>query len=53
MFNVYQINDSFDIFVAFEIINNRGKPLSSLELLKNRLIYLSAKLGDEADYLRE
>lgn len=34
-------------------MNNRGKPLSSLELLKNRLIYLSTKLGNEADFLRE
>lgn len=53
VFNVYQINDSFDVFVAFETMNNRGKPLSSLELLKNRLIYLSTKLGNEADFLRE
>lgn len=53
VFNVYQINDSFDVFVAFETMNNRGKPLSSLELLKNRLIYLSTKLGEEAGSLRE
>lgn len=53
VFNVYQINNSFDVFVAFETMNNRGKPLSSLELLKNRLIYLSTKLGNEADFLRE
>lgn len=52
VFNVYQINNSFDVFVAFETMNNRGKPLSSLELLKNRLIYLSTKLDDEGDYLR-
>lgn len=52
VFNVYQISDSFDVFVAFETMNNRGKPLSSLELLKNRLIYLSTKLDDEGDYLR-
>ncbi|MGX2984198.1 DUF262 domain-containing protein [Helicobacter sp. 23-1048] len=52
VFNVYQISDSFDVFVAFETMNNRGKLLSSLELLKNRLIYLSTKLDDEGDYLR-
>jgi len=40
MFNVYEIGDDFDVFVAFETMNNRGKKLSSLELLKNRLIYL-------------
>ena len=30
-----------DVFVAFETMNNRGKKLSDLELLKNRLIYLT------------
>lgn len=40
-FNVYEINDELDVFVTFETMNNRGKQLSNLELLKNRLIYLS------------
>lgn len=31
--------------VAFETMNNRGKPLTCLGLLKNRLIYLSLKLS--------
>lgn len=34
-------NDDFNIFVAFETINNRGRQLSNLEKLKNRLIYLA------------
>jgi len=41
MFNIYEIDDDFDVFVAFETMNNRGKKLSNLELLKSRLIYLS------------
>ena len=41
VFNEYEIDDDLDVFVAFETMNNRGKPLSHLELLKNRLIYLS------------
>lgn len=41
VFNEYEIKDDLDVFVAFETMNNRGKPLSWLELLKNRLIYLS------------
>ncbi|MBP1629585.1 MAG: hypothetical protein H6Q15_478 [Bacteroidetes bacterium] len=41
MFNVYEIDKHFDVFVAFETMNNRGKQLSDLELLKNRLIYLT------------
>ena len=40
-FNIYNIDDDFNVFVAFETMNNRGKRLSHLELLKNRLIYLS------------
>jgi len=43
-FNFYEIDDELDIYVTFETMNNRGKPLSSLELLKNRLIYLSTLL---------
>ena len=46
MFNVYEISDDFSVFVAFETMNNRGKKLSNLELLKNRLIYLTT-LYDE------
>lgn len=42
MFNVYEIDEKFDVFVAFETMNNRGKQLSNLELLKNRLIYLTS-----------
>jgi hypothetical protein len=41
MYNLYEISDDFDVFVAFETMNNRGKSLSDLELLKNRLIYLT------------
>ena len=40
LFNEYAIEDDFDVHVSFETMNNRGKSLSSLELLKNRLIYL-------------
>lgn len=43
-FNFYEIDDDLDVFVTFETMNNRGKPLSNLELLKNRLIYLSTLL---------
>lgn len=59
MFNVYEISDDFDVFVAFETMNNRGKKLSNLELLKNRLIYLTTLYevnelkNDERNSLRE
>ncbi|KQR11657.1 DUF262 domain-containing protein [Deinococcus sp. Leaf326] len=44
LFNIYTISNEIDTFVSFETMNNRGKPLSHLELLKNRLIYLSTKI---------
>jgi hypothetical protein len=47
LFNEYIITDEFDVFVAFETMNNRGKKLSDLELLKNRLIYLTTLYSDQ------
>lgn len=44
VFSVYELVDDLDAFVVFETMNNRGKKLSALELLKNRLIYLSTIL---------
>ena len=58
-FNLHEIEDEFDVFVAFETMNNRGKKLSNLELLKNRLIYLTTLYKDseiqpdEREVLRE
>ena len=46
-FNFYEIDNELDVFIAFETMNNRGKPLSKLELLKNRLIYLTTLLPNE------
>lgn len=46
-FNYYEIDDSLDVYVTFETMNNRGKDLSHLELLKNRLIYLSTLLSED------
>ena len=55
LFNLYEIEDNFDVFVAFETMNNRGKRLSDLELLKNRLIYLTTLYPPEevADDVKE
>ncbi len=46
-FNFYEIDEELDVYVTFETMNNRGKSLSNLELLKNRLIYLSTLLNDD------
>lgn len=49
LFNTYEISSDIDVFVTFETMNNRGKPLSHLELLKNRLIYLSTLFNVSQD----
>lgn len=43
-FNEYILPSELDEYVVFETMNNRGKPLSELEKLKNRLMYLNNKL---------
>lgn len=51
-----EVSATFDIHVAFETLNNRGRPLSKMELLKNRLIYLSTILqapSEASQQLRE
>jgi len=45
LFDLRPIEKDLDVQVVFETMNNRGKPLSTLEKLKNRLIYLSDKLN--------
>lgn len=53
LFNMYTISEDIDVFVTFETMNNRGKPLSNLELLKNRLIYVSTMFKvDEHEKVR-
>jgi len=50
LFNIYTIAGDIDVCVTFETMNNRGKQLSHLELLKNRLIYLTTRFRcDESD----
>ncbi|HTA45571.1 MAG TPA: DUF262 domain-containing protein [Bryobacteraceae bacterium] len=49
VFNVYELEQELDVFVVFETMNNRGKALSRLELLKNRLIYLSTLIPEPTE----
>ncbi|MFP6035792.1 DUF262 domain-containing protein [Helicobacter pylori] len=50
LFSVVELNDNrIDPFSSFETINNRGKDLSTLELLKNRLHFVVHKICDEED----
>lgn len=41
----YAVGDSADVGVIFEVMNDRGRPLSELEKVKNYLLYLSTKLS--------
>ncbi|GAA7557138.1 hypothetical protein HpBHB45_14860 [Helicobacter pylori] len=50
LFSVVELNDNrIDPFSSFETINNRGKDLSTLELLKNRLHFVAHKICDEEE----
>ena len=44
-FDIKIIDDDFDVQSVFETMNNRGKPLTILEKLKNRLLFLNSKLS--------
>ncbi|EHK72066.1 hypothetical protein PPL19_03975 [Pseudomonas psychrotolerans L19] len=50
-FLVYSPKEDAETGIMFEVINNRGKPLSELEKVKNYLIYCCVKLS--ANTLRE
>jgi len=54
-FNFYEIrqDDELDVSIIFETINNRGKQLTTLELLKNRLMYLSTLLDNDKDEIKQ
>lgn len=43
-FDIRTIEKDLDVQAVFETMNNRGKQLTTLEKLKNRLIYLTDKL---------
>lgn len=48
-FDVKYIGNNLDVQSVFETMNNRGKPLTTLEKLKNRLLYLCSKLPSGND----
>lgn len=61
-FDFKVLEKDLDIFMVFETMNTRGKVLSDLENLKNRLIYLATLIhhieyrdtsSDKRNYLRE
>lgn len=49
IFDVKYVGSNLDVQAVFETMNNRGKSLTTLEKLKNRLMYLSTKLPASGD----
>ena len=49
IFDTKYIDDELSVQAVFETMNNRGKQLTILEKLKNRLLYLATKLNNETD----
>jgi Protein of unknown function DUF262 len=49
----YLVSDSTEVGVIFEVMNNRGKPLSELEKVKNYLLYAASKLDLSAHNLED
>ncbi|MGI8535847.1 MAG: DUF262 domain-containing protein [Mycobacteriales bacterium] len=45
-FTVYTLQRSADVGVIFETLNDRGKPLTELEKVKNYLLFLAARLPE-------
>ena len=46
-FTLYEVNDDAEVGVIFEVMNDRGKPLTDLEKVKNFLLYASTRLDLE------
>ena len=44
-FNRFEIEDPTDVGLIFEVVNDRGKPLSDLEKVKNFLLYTASRLN--------
>jgi hypothetical protein len=45
VFDTKFIQNNLDVQAVFETMNNRGKPLTTLEKLKNRLLYMTSKFN--------
>src|SRR3954447_9309454 len=43
---VYEVPSTAEVGVIFETLNDRGRPLTSLEKIKNYLLYLASQLDE-------
>ena len=44
-FSLYEVDSQAEVGIIFEVMNDRGKPLTELEKVKNYLLYAGASLG--------
>ena len=51
--SVYPVEDSADVGIIFEVMNNRGRALTELEKVKNYLLYMATRLSVPTDALRD
>lgn len=51
--SLYEVESAADVGVIFEVMNNRGKPLSELEKVKNYLLYAASTLSVPHDLDRK
>ena len=49
-FTLYQVNEAAEVGRIFESMNDRGKPLTELEKVKNYLLYVASTLEDAGDF---
>lgn len=49
IFTKYEVEDDAEVGVIFEVMNDRGKPLSELEKVKNFLIYLTRRISSDQE----
>lgn len=47
LFLVYEVSNDLDVGLIFETVNDRGKPLSQLDKIKNYLMYLASKANSQ------
>lgn len=51
--SLFSVESEADVGVIFEVLNNRGKPLSELEKVKNYLLYVAAKTDEDGKLARK
>lgn len=52
-FNVYEVEHPSEVGIVFELVNDRGKPLTNLEKVKNYLLYTAATLAIEEERAKD